>query len=129
MAGAPSIAHRTPQSKIASADRLGTMLISILEIGPWQSFPERQAKQGPRVPLPDDVVSILEDEDDSSGKGRIRCPRCGWQPGSGDLWMCRCGHSWNTFETGGRCPSCSRQWQHTQCLVCGEWSPHQDWYG
>jgi len=33
-----------------------------------------------------------------------------------------------TFETRGRCPECSKQWQRTACLRCGEWSPHESWY-
>lgn len=61
---------------------------------------------------------------------RIRCPVCEWQPQRKDRWSCApvCGHVWNTFETEGRCPRCSRQWEHTQCLNCGSWSPHRDWY-
>lgn len=90
--------------------------------------PPVAARHGPEVPLGNDFVHILEDDDESSGKGRIRCPKCGWQPGSGDLWMCRCGCVWHTFDTGGRCPDCGRRWHKTQCLLCGEWSPHKDWY-
>ncbi len=88
-----------------------------------------EAREGPEVPLGDNLRRILEDEDDEPmGKGRIRCPKCGWQPGASDLWMCGCGCSWHTFDTGGRCPDCGRRWQDTQCLRCGEWSPHRDWY-
>jgi len=88
-----------------------------------------EVKRGPRVPLGDELRIVLEDEDDdASGKGRIRCPRCGWQPGSSDLWMCRCGCRWNTFDTGGRCPDCGRVWRETQCLLCCEWSPHAAWH-
>ena len=36
-----------------------------------------------------------------SGRVRIRCPRCGWEPGSHDRWMCLCLHVWNTFDTRG----------------------------
>lgn len=39
-----------------------------------------------------------------------------------------CGTVWNTFWTGGVCPGCSHHWQKTQCLECGELSPHKDWY-
>ena len=62
--------------------------------------------------------------------GRIRCPKCGWEPGKDDRWRCDpgCGHVWNTFETGGRCPSCDKQWTDTVCIHCGEWSRHDDWY-
>jgi hypothetical protein len=59
---------------------------------------------------------------------RIRCPRCAWEPGRHDLWMCVCLHIWNTFDTRGVCPSCGRKWAETQCLRCAEWSPHDDWY-
>jgi hypothetical protein len=62
------------------------------------------------------------------GGPRIRCPRCTWEPGRDDQWICLCGHVWNTFDTGGVCPACRRQWEHTQCLRCQEWSRHQDWY-
>jgi len=50
-----------------------------------------------------------------------------------DRWQCLCGHVWNTFDTAGRCPACSKQWKETCCLPpiaggCGRWSPHLDWY-
>jgi hypothetical protein len=63
-----------------------------------------------------------------AGKPRIRCPKCAWEPSRHDVWMCLCLHVWNTFDTGGVCPSCGRQWTETQCQRCHEWSPHQDWY-
>jgi hypothetical protein len=59
---------------------------------------------------------------------RIRCPRCSWQPGSSDVWVCSCLHYWNTFETGGVCPSCLKQWETTLCPECQQWSAHSDWY-
>jgi hypothetical protein len=62
------------------------------------------------------------------GVSRIRCPQCDWTPGVQDRWSCKCGHRWNTFETGGRCPSCGYQWEVTGCLRCGRSSPHSDWY-
>jgi hypothetical protein len=66
------------------------------------------------------------------GKGkrgsRIRCPRCAWEPERDSTWMCSCLHLWNTFDTGGTCPRCGRQWLETQCLRCHQWSPHRDWY-
>ena len=65
--------------------------------------------------------------DDPSGP-RIRCPLCGWSPREDDLWSCTCGHEWNTFDTGGECPSCLHQWTETQCLSCSRWSAHSDWY-
>ena len=61
---------------------------------------------------------------------KIRCPRCRWQPGRQDRWYCEpgCLHHWNTFETGGICPRCGKEWEETACLRCGEWSRHADWY-
>jgi hypothetical protein len=62
----------------------------------------------------------------------IRCPKCSWEPDGFPYWICTCGCQWNTFETGGRCPSCGKQWEQTQCIDgaggCSQWSPHLDWY-
>ena len=58
----------------------------------------------------------------------IRCPKCNWVPHNNDRWGCKCGHIWNTFETGGSCPACRYQWDVTGCLSCGELSAHSDWY-
>jgi len=69
----------------------------------------------------------VEDSPATSGP-RIRCPLCGWSPKAFDTWSCSCGHIWNTFDTGGVCPLCLKQWAETQCLSCGRWSPHSDWY-
>lgn len=39
---------------------------------------------------------------------------------------------WDTFSTGGRCPSCHKVWEDTKCPGqpggCSKWSPHLDWY-
>ena len=64
---------------------------------------------------------------------RIRCPKCEWEPDGKPYWRCSCGHQWDTFATGGRCPRCQAVWEHTQCPIrltsgCGKWSPHLDWY-
>jgi hypothetical protein len=61
------------------------------------------------------------------GGPRIRCPHCGWEPRREDQWICAC-HEWNTFETGGVCPMCQRQWVDTQCPRCDAWSKHLEWY-
>jgi len=74
------------------------------------------------------VPGTAETPADRPRHNRIRCPRCGWEPGANDLWMCTCLHTWNTFDTRGVCPSCGRKWTDTQCLRCAEWSPHDDWY-
>lgn len=39
-----------------------------------------------------------------------------------------CRHSWNTFDTRGVCPACVHVWESTQCLACGQMSPHEAWY-
>ena len=83
------------------------------------------ARQGGRFQF--DLKPKVEKKDASSG-GRIRCPRCLWKPGSGDRWMCHCGHTWNTFDTRGKCPGCGFQWTQTMCLSCFEWSEHDAWY-
>jgi len=59
---------------------------------------------------------------------KIRCPKCEWKPKETDLWGCECGHAWHTFDTGGVCPACIRQWPSTQCLSCLAWSAHSSWY-
>ena len=61
---------------------------------------------------------------------RIRCPLCEWQPQKSDRWLCDpgCQHYWNTFETAGICPSCTKEWEWTACLRCGGWSLHEAWY-
>jgi hypothetical protein len=74
--------------------------------------------------------SLEEDVRDEQGtaRGRIRCPKCVWQPTRHDRWRCRCMHVWNTFDTRGVCPSCRYAWRETQCLRCHQWSLHVDWY-
>jgi hypothetical protein len=85
-------------------------------------------------PVADNPVIVPEREFEeekkpgSSEPPRIRCPLCGWLPRKEDLWSCTCGHEWNTFDTGGVCPACLHQWTETQCLSCGRWSPHSNWY-
>jgi hypothetical protein len=61
---------------------------------------------------------------------KIYCPGCRWEPLPESEWQCAmpCGSVWNTFDTGGRCPQCGKVWQETQCLRCGLWSKHHDWY-
>jgi hypothetical protein len=64
-----------------------------------------------------------------AGEGRIRCPLCRWEPRAWDRWQCTaCRHIWNTFDTGGVCPGCLKQWTETMCLRCHKWSAHSAWY-
>jgi hypothetical protein len=91
------------------------------------------ARDGAILMLKESSLRIKEADPDEragldEGRGRIRCPRCGWQPGQHDRWACTCLHLWNTFETGGVCPACGREWAQTQCPRCEEWSRHGDWY-
>src|SRR5690242_12400308 len=97
------------------------------------------AKIGPVLTLLDrgdrgpDDPSLLDQVPGGAGLGRrgrrIRCPRCGWVPRRESRWWCSpCGTAWNTFETRGLCPGCGKQWEHTACLRCGQWSRHADWY-
>lgn len=83
-----------------------------------------------RTVITREVETITEEQHGpSSVTGpRIRCPKCEWKPASNDEWTCHCGHSWNTFDTGGVCPGCLHQWPDTQCLSCHAWSAHSDWY-
>ena len=60
---------------------------------------------------------------------KIDCPVCDWEPTPRDVWMCTdCETTWNTFDTQGLCPTCNKQWTHTQCLNCCHWLPHKEWY-
>ena len=74
----------------------------------------------------DDPAAVDRDERDR--QRRIRCRRCGWPPSRDDRWSCDCAHVWNTFDTRSVCPACEQRWTETQCLACGEWSRHDDWY-
>lgn len=62
--------------------------------------------------------------------GRIRCPKCSWEPAKSDRWCCEpgCSSVWNTFDTRGVCPGCEKRWHDTMCLRCGRWSRLDDWY-
>ena len=77
---------------------------------------------------PEGEVEVRIRLGDRAGGQRIRCPLCAWVPRREDRWSCRCGHAWNTFETGGKCPGCGFQWAVTQCLRCHEFSAHRRWY-
>ncbi len=61
---------------------------------------------------------------------KIYCPKCRWEPRPSDRWFCEtaCRCQWNTFDTGGVCPQCGKQWEETACPACGAWSRHADWY-
>lgn len=93
-----------------------------------------------RDPISQDLIdSLIKSKDDEAGARRVRCPLCFWEPGPSSRWTCvdhehpeyfrgGCGTTWNTFETGGRCPGCDHSWQWTACLQCSGWSLHENWY-
>jgi len=85
------------------------------------ALPETSMKQRRRPPMQGTPMRARDGSE-------IRCPECRWIPVEEARWPCRCGHLWNTFDTRGRCPSCDFQWEITQCLQCGEVSPHDAWY-
>jgi hypothetical protein len=87
----------------------------------------RQARPQPRR-APSGFRPQTEGAASSVSGPHIRCPKCGWQPRADDRWACNCGHMWNTFDTGGVCPSCVYRWKITQCLECLVVSAHSDWY-
>ena len=80
------------------------------------------------VPNETGIEKDVDVSPSGGGNGRLRCPICAWEPQSDSVWMCHCKHLWNTFDTGGVCPSCLTQWSYTACVKCGSWSPHSDWY-
>jgi hypothetical protein len=71
---------------------------------------------------------LEEEKKPASEPPRICCPLCGWSPRKEGKWFCTCGNEWNTFDTGGVCPTCLHQWTETQCLSCSKWSLHSLWY-
>ena len=61
----------------------------------------------------------------------VRCPACGVAPVVGQQWVCSpdgCGASFDTFETGARCPACAAVFSWTDCPTCGRRSAHAAWY-
>jgi hypothetical protein len=87
-----------------------------------------EARDAGRRSDADVVIRPFSRDAPERGGPRIRCPRCAWEPERASLWMCTCLHTWNTFDTKGKCPACGRQWRETCCLRCHQWSPHLDWY-
>ena len=81
--------------------------------------------------VPSTVAPDLE-EKEATGHGDrgpfIRCPKCNWSPRADERWVCNCGYTWNTFDTGGVCPGCLYQWTVTMCPRCSQWSLHSEWY-
>ena len=64
-----------------------------------------------------DDQSVVDREPDQEASleppgSQIRCPLCDWSPRKDDLWICDCGHIWNTIETGV-CPARLHRWTST----------------
>jgi len=97
------------------------------QLVPEQASPMMFSKNVPILTQHPEIDIQETSANDPTGP-RIRCPKCNWSPRAHDRWMCKCGHIWNTFDTGGVCPACLYQWTMTACLACHLWSPHSDWY-
>jgi hypothetical protein len=92
-----------------------------------------------KTPEAEEKLKTLQKDEAEDDFERIRCPHCNWKPNGASRWVCAdceapeyfyggCWTSWNTFETRGRCPTCSHQWIWTSCLSCHAWARHEDWY-
>lgn len=56
------------------------------------------------------------------------CPVCYQPPVLGPFWRCaQCLQSFDTFETGAKCPQCGTEYPTTRCLDCGNSYPMADW--
>jgi Zn-dependent protease len=57
----------------------------------------------------------------------VACPACGAAPPVGEFWRCKCGQSFDAFETGSVCPRCSSRHPLVACSECGRRSPFARW--
>jgi Zn-dependent protease len=57
------------------------------------------------------------------------CPTCHEHPPVGSFWGCPCRARFDTFATGGICPSCGRLHIVATCLLCFEQAPLPNWVG
>jgi Zn-dependent protease len=56
------------------------------------------------------------------------CPSCHTAPPRGLFWTCnKCSTRFDTFETGGICPSCATRFANTTCLDCRHKAPIAEW--
>ncbi|HKF48361.1 MAG TPA: site-2 protease family protein [Terracidiphilus sp.] len=56
------------------------------------------------------------------------CPSCGSGPPIGPFWICQqCSNPFDTFQSGGVCPTCSARGAATQCIDCGRSAPIEQW--
>ena len=76
-------------------------------------------------PMPMDIPTWSEP------RPNVACPACGVSPYVGQQWSCSpdgCEGSFDTFETGARCPHCDAQFAWTDCPACGQRTAHRAWY-
>jgi Zn-dependent protease len=58
----------------------------------------------------------------------LACPTCKTPPPMAELWSCsRCLFVFDTFATGGACPSCGMAFEATNCPDCGQAHPAAEW--
>ena len=113
-----------PDIRLVAQIELAAVLAGLPEFHGMQiEYRPRSVRAQRQMPRPTEGPPVLGPSGET-----IRCPKCNWAPHHNDRWLCKCGHSWNTFETGGFCPACRYQWKVTGCLSCGETSAHSDWY-
>lgn len=56
-----------------------------------------------------------------------RCPACHEAPPIGAFWRCGCGMSFDTFVSGGVCPTCLRAYDVARCPFCGRVAQFDRW--
>ena len=58
----------------------------------------------------------------------FRCPNCHTKPLLGERWRCDlCGQPFDTFQTQGVCPHCSKHFPQTMCGDCGKFYSMNEW--
>lgn len=68
---------------------------------------------------------VLADLAAAPRRTELACPRCRAAPPVGAFWACACKTRFDSFETGGRCPTCSRSFAATSCTECHVQSPRE----
>lgn len=78
------------------------------------------------------MINRLESSQSPRGaRPDVACPGCGYRPTAADRWVCApdgCGHVWDTFGTGARCPGCGARFAWTVCPRCARTFAHRAWY-
>ncbi len=117
--GVAAAKHLDPDLRLFAQIELCAALAGLPQLGGLTT----QCRSNCRMLSPAELDRIL-----GSVLTGIRCPHCKWTPRAKNLWSCKCGHHWNTFDTRGLCPGCSFQWEITVCLQCGAVSRNPEWY-